>query len=156
MWQLASGEEVVDRYNSHLHADVVRLLPEALGKINSAGRVFLVEEVDFGQQIGETTCVATGPGDEIVFVKRPKRWGHTRFVLNRTPEACSSVVIILKKAEDFDGGYVLITAFVGHRPEPEPWDRNATPRSREFWETHALVWRSEPTIPGTETTSCPW
>ncbi|MFA6534111.1 MAG: hypothetical protein WCT37_02980 [Patescibacteria group bacterium] len=156
MLRLASGEEVVDRYQSHLHADVARLLPEALGKIDPAGRKFLVEEVDFGRLIGGTTCAATGPDDEVLFAKRPKRFGHSRFVKNRTAEPCSSIVVILKKAEDFDETYILITAFIGHRPEPEPWDRNATANSRAFWDSHALVWGSEPTVPGTETDKCPW
>jgi hypothetical protein len=88
-------------------------------------------------------------GDEIVFAKRPGRFGLTRFVKNRKPEPCSKVVVILKK-----GNYdevVLVTAFVGHRPEPEPWDRNATAKSQAFWSTRALVWGSEPIVPGTET-----
>lgn len=154
-WWLKSGEVVVDRHQSHLHAGVERLLPEALDRIDPAGKDFLVEEVDFGRPIGQTTCVATGAGDQIVFAKRPRRWGHSRFVANREPEECSSMVVILKKAEDV-GGYVLITAFIGHRPEPEPWDRNATANSRAFWDSHALIWDSEPVVPGTETTRCPW
>lgn len=157
MWRLASGETVVDRHQSHLHPGVALLLPEALARVHSAGREFLVEEVDFGRLVGETVCVPTGPGDQIVFVKRPRRFGHSRFVMNREPEPCPSVVLILKAADgQGDGDYVLVTAFVGHRPEPEPWDRNATAQSRAFWGSHALVWGSEPTIPGTETDRCPW
>ena len=153
---LASGEVVMDRHHSHLHEGVVLLLPEALAHIHAAGRTFLVEEVDFGRLIGETTCVATGPGDEVVFAQRPKRFGLSRFVKNRQPEQCSSIVIILKAVEEVVGTYVLITAFIGHRPEPEPWDRNATKQSVVFWASHALVWGSEPVVPGTETFTCPW
>ena len=155
-WRLKSGEVVVDRFRSHLHNGVERLLPEALGRIDSAGREFLVEEVDFSRLVGETTCVVTGgpEGGAIVYAQRPERFGLSRFVKNRRPEPCSSIVVILKAG---DGGeYVLITAFVGTRPEPEPWDRNATERSVEFWSSHALVWGSEPTVPGTETDRCPW
>jgi len=155
VWKLKSGEVVVDRHQSHLHPDVECLLPEAFDEIKSAGREYFVEEVDFGRLIGETICVPTGSGDKIVFAKRPKRFGLSRFVKNRQSEPCSTVVVILKKAEGFDG-YVLVTAFIGRRPEPEPWDRNATAKSREFWSSHALVWDCEPTIPGTETTRCPW
>jgi len=162
--RLKLGEEVVDRNNSHLHTGVARLLPDALTRIESAGREFFVEEVDFGRPIGETICVSTGPGDQIVFAKRPKRWGLTRFVLNRTPEQCSSLVVILKAGDN--GGYVLITAFIGHRPQPEPWDRKnfsqqpdpreAEKLARKFWSSHALIWGSEETVPGTETSRCPW
>lgn len=162
--KLRSGEGVVDRYNSHLHEGVVRLLPDALARIESQGREFFVEEVDFGRPIGETTCVATAVGDQVVYAKRPKRWGHSRFVRNRKPESCSSLVVILKAGGN--GEYVLITAFIGHRPQPEPWDRRnfsqqsdpqlAERLSREFWSSHALVWGSEETVPRTETVRCPW
>lgn len=156
MLKLKSGEEVVDRYNSHLHQSVVPLLPEALAKIETKGRGFLVEEVDFGHLVGESVCVATTSSDEIVYAKRPKRFGHSRFVKNRKPEPCSSAVVILKTADGQPGAFVLVTAFIGQKPEPEPWDRNATAKSVEFWNSHALLWESESVIAGTETQKCPW
>ncbi|MFA6272089.1 MAG: hypothetical protein WC693_03195 [Patescibacteria group bacterium] len=151
---LKSGEAVIDRHQSHLHPGVVALLPDALRRIDAVGRNFLIEEVDFGQLIGETVCVQTTDADKIVWAKRPGRFGLTRFVKNRTTELCSVVTIILKRdgREDF---YILITAFVGHRPEPEPWDRNATEQSVAFWRSHALVWGYEAIVPGTETDECP-
>ena len=137
--KLASGEMVVDRFNSHNHIGLSRFLPVALARINSLGRGFLVEEVDFGSSM-------------------------TRFVKNRKSEPCSSLVVILKVGDC--GEYVLITAFVGTRPEPEPWDernfaQQADPSAARkaafrFWLSHALVWGAEPIVPGTETTVCPW
>lgn len=155
MLRLKSGEQVVDRYRSHLHDGVVALLPVALGQIESQGREFFSTQVDFGRVIGKTICVETGPNDEIVFAQRRGRAGLSRFILNRHPTSTSSLVIILKKAED-DNLYVIVTAFTGALPEPEPWDRNATERSREFWSTHALVWGVEKIVPGTLTRECPW
>ena len=162
--RLKSGEKVVDRFNSHLHADVEQYLSEALAQIGSAGRQFIIEEVVFGYVIGNTTCVETSSSDEIVFAQRPKRFGLTRFVKNRGAEPCKSLVVILKAGQNNE--YVLITAFVGNRPEPEPWDeRNFAQRAnpaeaREkaylFWGTHALVFGSEPIVFGTETKKCPW
>lgn len=152
---LASGEAVIDRFNSHVHGEVAQLLPAAFSRIDSKGRKFLIEEVMFDRIVGNTVCVPTTDADEIVWAKRPKRFGHSRFVKNRKPEPCDKVVVILKK-DDFEDYYVLITAFIGHRPEPEPWDRNANGNSLAFWHSHALVWGSESTIPGTETTNCPW
>lgn len=49
-------------------------------------------------------------------------------------------------------GYILLTAYPGQKSEIEPWDPRATPAAEEFWKTHALVWGSEPIIPGTERT----
>lgn len=165
MWQLQSGEEVVDRYNSHLHNGISALLPEVLVQVESKGRKFFIEEVNLGRIVGESICVATKPDDQIVFAKRLNRFGHTRFVMNRVPEPCSTVVIILKAA-DGQLNYVLVTAFIGTRPEPEPWDRRAFSlqsnsaeaehQSRAFWGSHALVWGHEEIIPGTEIADCPW
>ena len=152
---LVSGQVVVDRYNTHVHPAVVPLLAEALSKINLSEQ-FAVVQVDFDHTVGDTTCLVTSARDEIVYAKRPKRFGLSRFVKNRQPEPSNSVVCILMKAQDEVNTYVLITAFVGTKPEPEPWDRNATPNSKEFWSTHALVWGSEPIIPGTETSISPW
>lgn len=150
---LASGQVVVDRYNSHLHPGVKAILPEALAQIHMNGEEFQIHQVDFDRVVGQTTCVETSSKDEIVYAKRPKRYGYSRFVLNREAEDCSSVVVILKKGEDY---YVLITAFIGEKPEPEPWDRNATSQSESFWRNHALIWGSEPVLEHTITRSCPW
>ena len=155
-WMLKSGERVVDRHRSHLHGEVVALLPAVLAAIESGSRVFLVASHDFGRVIGETICIATRPGDEIVYAQRPGRQGMTRFVKNRAPEPTRQVTVILKRDARDWRLYVLISAFTGAPAEPEPWDRNATARSRSFWNTHALVWGKEPTIPGTETVRCPW
>ncbi|MEI8269811.1 MAG: hypothetical protein WCG45_00420 [bacterium] len=152
---LSSGEEVRDRVDSHLHQTAVALLPEALQKISANGRGFTIEEVKFDRIVGESDCVPTGPEDAIIFAKRPNRWGLTRFVRNRQPEKSSSVVVILKKAEE-GNFFILITAFIGSIAPPEPWDRNATSESRNFWNTHALVWGSQEVISGTESLDCPW
>lgn len=152
---LKTGERVVERYNPHCHP-LNGLLADALLRVESGGRPFILEVVDFGHHIGESICVPTGPSDEIVFAKRPNRFGFSRFVKNREPEPCSTLVVILKTADGEKGSYVLVTAFIGGKPEPEPWDRNATPASREFWTSHALVWGSEQVVVGTETTRCPW
>lgn len=152
---LASGETVYDRHHSHVHGEVLSLLLEALAKVDANGRKFFIYEHDFGRVVGETVCVPTTDTDEIVWVKRPGRFGHSRFVKNRNPEPCNAVTVILKR-DDYEAYYVLITAFVGHRPEPEPWDRNATANSHVFWSSHALVWGNEPIVPGTETSVCPW
>ena len=154
--RLLSGEVVVDRHRSHLHAGVEQLLPEALARIDARGRQFLVEEVVFDHFVGETVCVPTTDADKIVWAKRPNRFGHSRFVKNRQPDPCNAVTIILKQDDQEDGLYVLITAFVGSAAPPEPWDRNATAESGPFWTSHALVWGGDPTLPGTEITECPW
>jgi len=161
MWTLKSGELTRDRKTSHLHGNVLDLLSEALPQINAADRDFIIVEFDFGRTIGDTTCVPTNEQDEIVFAQRPNRAGHTRFVKNRLPESSSTLVVILKRfarevPEDPEQFYVIITAFIGRKAEPEPWDPRATPESASFWSTNALLWGAEEVLPETETTTCPW
>ncbi len=153
---LGSGQVVIDRSQSHMHESVRALLPETFSRINLSNEQFTLQQVDFDEVVGETVCVTTSGKDEVVFAQRPRRAGLTRFVKNRAPESCSSVCVILKRAEDRPSTYVLVTAFIGVCPEPEPWDWNANEKSLEFWKTHALIWGSEEIIPGTETLVCPW
>ncbi len=156
-WKLESGETVLDRSisNSHLHESVLPALSEALGRVYLHGEKFRKIQVDFDRVVGLNMCVVTGPDDQIVYAQRSGRIGKTRFVRNRQPEPCRSVVVILKKADEGDY-YILISAFIGEDPQPEPWDRSATPSAKVFWENHALIWDPKVVIAGTETSKCPW
>ena len=138
-WKTQSGEIVVDRYQSHLHGQVKALLSEVLSKIETKQKPFLKETIDLGRIVGKSICVETNAEDEIIHAQRKGRNGPTRFVKNREAEPCSNVTVVLKKAQEFRK-YILVTAFFGDSPEPEPWDRNATPQSEKFWSTHALLW----------------
>ena len=148
--RLASGEAVINRRRSHLHGDVEKYLAEALGKVTSDGKYFVVANVDLGRVIGQRVCVETSDTDEILFAKRQHRKGLTRFVKNRKPKDSSTVQLVLKQTEDLNT-YVCLTAYVGIHSEPEPWDPNATENSVKFWETHALIWGTTPIVEGTET-----
>lgn len=154
---LASGETVWEFADSHLgdHPSVVPLVEEVLGKISSDERDVFVEEVDLGRVVGENIRIETIDADEIVYAIRPGRGGHTRFVKNRTPESCSSVVVILERLEN--GDYKVITAFIGTRCPAEPWNHPWSDKtSLPYWRRHALVWGYEEVVKGTETTECPW
>lgn len=157
-WILGSGQPVFDRSvsNSHLHASVLPVLDEALSRVYLYGEGFAKNQVDFDRVVGQNMCVVTGPGDKIVYAQRRRRIHKTRFVRGRQPEPCKSVVVILKKADD-GNGYILISAFIGEDPQPEPWDINADiPSAKKFWANHALIYDSEVIIKGTETSKCPW
>lgn len=149
-----NGQSVLDRPNSHCHLPRA-LLRETLGRIELLSSAFSKVVVSMERVVGTSACVTTSGADEIVFARRERRPGLTRFVKGRTPSPCSTIVVILKPAEDAST-WILITAFIGDGAEPEPWDYNATPQSVAYWNSHALVWGSEPVIPGSETNSCPW
>lgn len=150
---LRTGEPVYDRHSSHIHDGILGLLPEVLSEVSGNER-FIVHEHDFGRLVGETSCVATREGDDVIWGQRPGRAGLTRFVKNRQAEPSSKAVVILKR-DDWEPYYILITAFIGGKAGREPWDPRATDKDRRFWGGHALVYGSEPIIPGTETALCP-
>ena len=149
------GRVVIDRPNSHSHMDPA-LVREALERIDGPHGPFAKIVVPMGRSVGHTTCVPTNESDEIVYAQRLNRAGHSRFVKGRSPIPCANVVVVLKQTEQDANAYVLITAFVGNDAEPEPWDRNATPAARCYWNRHALIYGSEECMPGTETKQCPW
>lgn len=147
---LTTGEPVYDRPNSHLHEGVAGLLPEALMQIRTEGRQMIAEEVDLGRFIGITTGVETTLEDEIIFAQRVGRKGLTRFVKNREGTPTSFLTVVLQKNQS-EESYTCLTAWVGRKAEPEPWDRRATEQSVAYWRSHALLWGSEPVVQGTET-----
>lgn len=149
------GAIVFDRPNSHLHEEARFVIEEAIAKINTLDRQFLDEEVDFGENIGSTSCVMTGKDDEIIYAQRLNRVGLTRFVVGRAPVPTSKVFVVLKKMNALRQ-YVLITAFLGSKAQPEPWDPRATAESFDFWKNRALVWGSAEIVESTATNICPW
>jgi hypothetical protein len=144
-----SGEKVFDRPDGHLHNSetVEKYLPLALEMIDSESRDFIVETVNFGEEIGVSNCVETTSDDEIIYAVRPKRRGPTRFVKNREGEPTSEFTVILKKVDE---GYIVITAFPGPKAEREPWDPMAGDEAKEYWSNHAIVWGTEEVLPGSE------
>jgi len=152
--RLKSGEPVDILLDSHIHGKISWLLSKILPQIESGGKKRLTEEIKFKRIVGETSCVCTTDGDEIAYAQRPGRKGLTRFVKNREAELSDSAVIILRKGGR--GNYILVTLFVGVLGHPEPWDKRANKASYQYWLNHALVWGTEPIVPGTETSECPW
>jgi hypothetical protein len=155
-WILASGQEVVDRDVSHIHAGVTdALLAEAFSSLRAGGEERIKHTHEFARQIGFSNCVKTQEGDEIVFARRVHRDGLTRFVKNRKPELSNLLTVNIRF---IDGQYVLRTAYIGGPGAIEPWA--ATPdrfaESVSFWSANALCWGYEPIIADTETAVSPW
>lgn len=141
---LGSGEMVVDRTNSHSHV-TNELLERALFLVDSRGRNFIVEEVDFGEVIGLSQCIETYQNDNIVVAYRRNRKGPSRFVLDHSPEPSSKVTVILMRDDKKEGVMILISAWVGDRGMPEPWDPihdqdETLLKAQQYWSNHALVW----------------
>lgn len=146
------GYEVYDRVDSHFHAEgglTLELLKEALSYMYANGANFKVKVVHFKRIVGINNCVAIRNFDEVVMVYRKGRKGPTPMVKNRGGEPCKEITIIIRKDKENTNRYTLITAFVGGKSQPEPWDKRLKPGSKElaesieFWQTHALLYNEE-------------
>ena len=144
------GAEVYDRLDSHFHGEgglTPELLEDAIGRINTGGKDFVKERVDYDHPVGEQTCVGVGPEDEIVMVYRKGRSGQTPMVKNREAEPCNSVMVILRKDRlaPEEATYEMLTSYVGEGSPREPWDPGLSTEeeckeSEEYWRTHALIY----------------
>ena len=152
--RLKSGENVVDREVSHMHAGVSEYLALALVQISSNGRERIKETIDLGRVIGRSNRVSTSTDDKVIFAQRVNRPGLTRFVKNREPEPTTKLTVKLQQL--VDGQYEIRTAYIGDAGVAEPWDEDAKSDSIPFWSAHALCWGYEPVVSGTETEKCPW
>lgn len=143
----ADGTVVIDRNNSHVHGEggmSLEVLSDAVSRIDLRGKPEFVKcIVQFDRNIGFSHCVAVTPNDDIVMVHRIGRGnGLTPMVINREPEPCDKITIMLLKR---GRKAVLITAFIGGESEKEPWDphiKNDKEKRRciAFWKTHALIY----------------
>lgn len=135
---------VVDVPVSHLkqHSDVLEHLGLVVSGITTGNQSIIKEEIDMGRVIGTTDCVETHRFDDIVYAKREGRPWPTRFVLDREPEPCSHITVVMKR----DGErYKLLTAYIGRMAEKEPDDMSIRcnheyMRAKHYWDSHALVW----------------
>jgi hypothetical protein len=135
------GKIVFINKNSHIHGDIKNLLREAIPFVNFSSS-FIKSTVVFDRIIGYTHCVKTTESDTIYHEKRNERPGKSRMVLNRKPEICDKLTVILK--EQIRNHYQVITSYIGDTAEPEPWDRclkdsESRKKSAQFWNNHALI-----------------
>lgn len=63
------------------------------------------------------------------------------------------ITVVLQKVT---AGYLLLSAWVGPSVPPPPGDRKEWPDSRQFWETHALVFGRQAVDESSLTNICPW
>lgn len=108
-----------------------------LRQVNQQG--FIEEIVTFPYPVGYQECVETSDADDVVYLQRDNRKKQSRFVLNRQPEPCNTVFIVLRQTKNDPYAFQIITGYVGTKSGKEPWDRRANDTDNEFWKTHALV-----------------
>lgn len=140
IWKV--GDKVIADYNGHaINHCGYKLLQAALERVDFdsiRSREVVEITVWFDKPVGYQECVKTSESDCIVYLQRAARANVSRFVLNRQPEPCQSVFLVLGRVGDTKK-YIFRTAFVGEKSAREPWDKNATELDVKFWESHGLV-----------------
>lgn len=129
------------------------LVREVIPLLSLDGEYLKIEH-DMGRIVGEMDLVEIQEGEDIVYALRPLRDTYIPFVKHREPTPTSYISLHLRSVEHNE--YDLHTAYVGRITPSIPEDATADMTSKEFWNTHALVWERQEIVPGTETTVCPW
>lgn len=152
-FHLGSGEIVFDRKKSHIHKDTIPYLNIALKKISSFNRKYITEVIDLKKDIGFNECVETSYDDEIFYARRKGRKTYTRYVKNREPIACQTIVISLIKNSSNKEKYHIITAYIGQQNISGNWLKHEDLLQKytllhkqamyTFWRNHALVYKEE-------------
>lgn len=106
-------------------------------QVNEKG--FIEQIVTFPEPVGYQECVETSDADQVIYAQRQGRKGVSRFAINRRPELCNTVFIVLRQLKAMPNKWQVITGYVGTKSGKEPWDRSATMTDNDFWKTHALV-----------------
>ena len=148
----ADGWVVHNRPHSHVTKIPYDMLQEVIASINAAGRVYIQKETTYDDIIGESVVVETFPGDKIVYAIRKNRRKYDRFVLDRAPAPTDKISVIMKKCEENDYAYVLISAWFGPLTPPsasdmykesvrtgQPTPTTALVNSAKHWLNHAYV-----------------
>ncbi len=152
------GKAVTNRPSSHVAEHAWRWVPDAVAAIDTKGRDYFVEDVEFPHPTGKSNVIETSEDDDIVFARRPRRPGYSRFVRGRGKHRVptNKLTVILKRKEgrgEDPNEYLLVTAWIGGISEPEGEAINklgfrtndreqvleARRKARSFWRNHAFV-----------------
>ena len=155
-WEL--GYKVID----------TKILEEALSRINCDEISFIggksISEVDMEKTVGKSECVTVLDSNQTFMAKRKGRNCLSHIVINREPQDCDKITVILEKNND-NKSYNLVSAYFGPKlplevdnanlrnidnyrtnvpgeTEEEVQKRmeNAIKKSEEFWSKHALLY----------------
>ena len=136
-----NGNLIFDKNGHAINHCGYDLLQDVLEKIDLSSiepNGQIEDTVFFDHPVGYHECVETTESDKIIYLQRLGRAKVTRFVLDRVPEPCNSVFVVIGRVADTNR-FVFRTAFVGYKSGREPWDKNANEDDVEFWKRHALV-----------------
>jgi len=143
--QRHDGQHVfISSKHMEIHADVFEWLQEAILLMDIPLDDYIKQSIEFNHMIGYTVCVDVDDTDTIVYATRKGRKWSSKLVLNREPEACNTLTVVLKR-RGLNKLY-LLTAYIGCVAEREEADFNLKniderKKSFNFWKNKALIYR---------------
>lgn len=135
--------------NPHL----LTLVKEVVAPLNLTLPAVTIEQ-DMGRNIGYSDQLETGEKDAIFYARQTHSAEYTRFVKHRKSDHTS--FLSLRLQADDTGGYELTNAWIGKLYPPVPTSEQATEQSKNYWETHAVVFNGQPLLASTITKTCPY
>ncbi len=134
---LKSGEQVYNRDSTHVDKVIKDLVLDVLPSIESNDEVHFEKSITFPSNIGICRVVNTTSNDQIYYAVRKNRKGYSRIVKGKEGEQSNVLSLALLKSSETK--YILITAYIGDRAGPEPYDKYCMPSDKEYWLNHAFV-----------------
>ena len=118
---------------------------ERRGAFNELHLSFDNITVTFEQKVGNCVLVEANEEKDVLYAKRVGRDIYSRFIKNRAPCETNKCTFFLKKSNERDFEYYLVTMFCGMPTYKEPQDKNISSlpelkESLKFWSTHALIY----------------
>jgi len=135
--------------NPHL----LTLVKEVVSPLNLTLPAVTIEQ-DMGRNIGYSDQLETKEKDIVFYARQTHSQEYTRFVKHRKSDHTSFLTIKLQVDED--GNYELTNAWIGKLFPPIPGTPDATPSSKDYWLTHAVVFNGQPLLASTVTKECPY
>lgn len=132
---------------------LVTLIKEVVGKLNLTDSQISIEQ-DMGRTIGYGELLETTDKDTVFYAKQTKSGLYTRFVKNKKSKPTSFLSVVLLKDET--DNYELKDVWIGKAFPPLPGDASETAQSKQYWQTHAIVYNGQPLLASTQTKDCPY
>lgn len=136
---LKSGEQVYNRDSTHVDKVIKDLVLGVLPSIESNDEVHFEKSITFPNNIGICRVVRATFNDQIYYAVRKNRKGYSRIVKGKEGEQSNILFLVLHKYPEDGTKYVLITAYIGDRAGPEPYDKYCMPSDKEYWLNNAFV-----------------
>lgn len=160
--KLATGQNVYDKPQSHIHHDVRKFVPTFLPQMEAHGEEFVKRAFTVPEDL-PFRCVEVDPTrDELFLAQRVGRKGYTVFVRGKEPSTTNTIMVMLRRSDSYPDdtitpikdGYTLGTAYAGEDSPFEPGDPyfnqdvsedeklkrdEIKKRSLEFWTSNALI-----------------